>query len=204
MANLKVDIDGLKPSEDGVMPVVLMQNHILSDEIIRLPYTGYFVDENGSSDMNVNGSTTPVSFSILSKPDRDIFIKNISVKISDAGASLAEFGNLVALANGLSFTYSTIETGEIVVRDNIKTNLDFIRFAFKTAPVGGGTDAFLSDISGGGADTYMPIIDLPETFGYPNYGLRIKKGTTAKLTFWVKDNLSGLDAFDIIATGTQI
>lgn len=174
----------------------------LDESIISLPFSNWF-ENNGSNDMKVNGSVTPVLFSVNAVPDFDIYIKTVSVRISDAAATLDKFGGLAALTNGISFVYITPRSGEIVIQDEIKTNLSFIRIAQNTLGIGGGNDAFKADINGGGADTYLPVINMTETFGFP-WGLHLKKGSLSTIGFYVKDNVAGLDEFNIKAFGIKI
>ena len=66
------------------------------------------LNNNGTTtDMRVNGSTTPQIFYINAEPDFDIYITTVSFLIADAGASLNEFGGITALANGCRFYYDT-------------------------------------------------------------------------------------------------
>jgi len=66
------------------------------------------------------------------------------------------------------------------------------------------SEAFLADVSGGGTSkSYLPMIDMAETYGLP-FGLRLKKGTTDKIFFRINDNLTGLDKFNAIAYGLRI
>ena len=133
-----------------------------------------------------------------------MFIKTISVRISDAGANLNEFGALAALTNGVTFEYIGGAAGELTIQDAIQTNLDFIRLGISTPAIGGGTDAFKADLSGGGADTYLPVIDLSATFGF-EWGLHLRKGTLDRLQFTIHDDLStGIDAFNIRGFGAQL
>lgn len=193
----------LKVNGEGEISVTMHTHPPLNEEIESYPYSSWF-ENSGSNDLRVDGSTTPASFSIDASPTKDIFIKTISVRISDAGATLGEFGNLAALTNGISFTYETPATGVVIIQDEIKTNLDFIRVGINTPATGGGTDAFKADLTGGGADTYLPVIDLNLTFGY-QWGLRLTKNTKSSLSFIVNDDLStGIDAFNIKGFGIQI
>lgn len=98
--------------------------------------------------------------------------------------------------------------GAFVLHDGIKTNLEFVRLGVATAGIGTGTDAFLADVSGGGTEkSYMPTIDLKETFGLPfglPFGLKLRQGTLDCVTFTVADDLTALTTFDIIGYGVQI
>jgi hypothetical protein len=90
------------------------------------------------------------------------------------------------------------------LHDGIKTNLEFIRLGVDTAAIGDSTTAFLADVSGGGTEkSYLPTIDLQETFGL-KYGIRLRKGTTDKLLFTVRDDLTGLLTHNAIAYGIRI
>lgn len=44
---------------------------------------------------------------------------------------------------------------------------------------------------------------MSDTFGMP-WGIRLRAGTTDKLAFVVRDNISSLDQFDIIAYGIKV
>lgn len=189
--------------KEGEVPVALHNHPYVQETQESYPFSSFF-ENGGSSDMGVDGSTTSQVFSIQALVDRDVFIKSISVIVADAGATLAGFGNLAALTNGISFVYQNSTVGPVTIRDSIKTNLDFIRLGTSTGAVGDGTSAWKSDLSGGGADAYLPVIDCSAVFGY-TYGLRLVKGTIDKLSFVVNDDLStGLDQFDIIAYGVQL
>lgn len=193
----------VKVNGEGEIGVTIHAHPPIDEQIIAYPFSSWF-ENNTSNDMRVDGSTTNVEFSINANADVDIFIKTISVRISDNGAALNEFGALSALTNGVEWAYSNSGLGLVMIQDEIKTNLDFIRLGFDTAGTGDGVSAYRADVSGAGADTYLPNIDLAKTFGFP-WGLRLAKNTTDKLVFIVKDDLSsGLDVFNIKAFGVQI
>jgi hypothetical protein len=197
---------GLKIGVDGQIDVMVHQHPPLDQTTIVLPYRSYFEDNSGDpNNMAVDGSSTNVSFEINASPDYDIWIKSISVVIGDGGTpALNKFGALSALTNGVSWLYVTDRTGEYTLHDGIQTNLEFIRIGVDTAGVGTGTDAFLADVSGGGTEkSYLPIIDMSETFGMP-FGLKLVKGTNDKLVFKVRDDLTGLSTFNAIAYGIRI
>lgn len=193
----------LSIGKEGEVPVAVHNHPYVQETQESYPFSQFFKTTAGAQDMRVDGSTTAQEFFIQSRNDVDIFIKTISVIIADATASLDKFGALTALTNGVTFGYSNGQVGDIVIKDEIKTNLDFIRLGIGTGAVGTGADAWLSDLSGVGADAYLPIIDIAKVFGYP-YGIHLKKGKLDKIKFTVNDDLStGLDQFDIIAYGIQ-
>lgn len=194
-------------SSEGNLQVTIHPHPPVSDNTHVVPFRQYFTTTgvaSGSNDMRVNGATTNVNFSINANGDEDIFIKTVSILITDAGARLNLFGALAALTNGLSFEYVSNDTGRLIIQDGIKTNLDLVRTGLGNPSIGDGTTAFRADVSGGGADAYLPVIDLQATFGLP-WGLHLRKGTKDQLRFVVKDNLSaGLDQFDILGFGTKV
>lgn len=196
-----------KINGEGELNVVVHPHPPLDETISPLPYRQYFTSDgtaSGSSDMRVNGATTPQKFSINAQSDKDIFIKTLSIQISDNGASLDNFGALTALTNGVKLEYFSNETGALEIHEGIKDNLTFLRIG-NGYPTGSGASAFRADISGGGGtDTYFMRLDLASTFGLA-YGVRLIKGSTARLQFVVQDNLSvGIDQFDVIGYGITI
>lgn len=195
----------LKLEEEGQAGVVVHPHPPRGEKSAAIPFRQYFTDDGtstGSSDMIVDGSTTNVEFCIGASDETDIYVKTISVRLGDNGARLNLFGALAALANGVELSWITQDVGDVVIQEAIQTNLDFMRLGRGIPPIGSGTDAFRADVSGSGADTYLPIIDMETTFGLP-WGLRLRRGTTDKVCFIVKDNLTGLDTFDIIGFGIK-
>jgi hypothetical protein len=158
--------------------------------------------------MIVDGSSTPVDFSITANAtqDRDRYIKSISVLLSDAGLEAGLFGALATLTNGLEFEFSTPQTGAITIDGAIKRNIDFIRLGLGQPAVStvAGEEYSIGQVSAapGKAEAYIPVIDLSATFGMPN-GLRLPAKSEAKLTFRVNDALAGLVEFNIIAYGFE-
>ena len=193
-----------KVNKEGTLEVVTHTHPPIGETIISVPFRGYF-ENSSSNDMTVDGSVNSVSFSIEASQDFDIYIKSISVVIGDGGTpALNKFGALSALTNGVEWIYFTQEQAEYQLHEGIKTNLEFIRLAVDTGAIGTGTDAYLADVSGGGTEkSYLPTIDMAETYGLP-YGVRLLKGSTDKLIFRIKDDLSGLTTFNAIGYGIRI
>jgi hypothetical protein len=193
---------------EGALNVIVHPHPPQGETLFPLPFSQFFTDNGkstGSSDMRVNGSTNFVDFYIEARANKDIFLKSLTVQISDPGARLDRFGALTALTNGVKFFYFEQKFDELVISESIKTNLDFFRDATGGKDFGEGTSAWRADIAGGGGeDTYFPELNLTERFGL-TWGLRLVKGTTDKLVFRVQDDLStGLTAFNIKAYGIQI
>jgi hypothetical protein len=198
-----------KVNGEGELSVVVHPHPPKEEDQNALPFRQYFTDDGttaGSNDMCVNGSTNEVLFWIEAVPKNDIYIKYISVEISDNGSpNLNGFGALSALTNGVKWTWFNQEEGDYELHEGIKTNKEFVaRVGTDTAAVGTGVDAFLSDVGGGGgtAKSYFPAIDISENYGLP-WGLRLRKGTTDKIIFTVRDNLTSLVTFNAVAYGIR-
>lgn len=197
----------LKIYEEGALGVVSHRHPPRDEEIQPLPFRQYFTDDGtstGSNDLTVDGSSTSVEFSIDAIPEYDIYIKSISLVIGDGGSpALNKYGNLTALTNGIKWDLFNQEEGAYELHDGIKTNLEFVRLGVDTGAIGTGTDAYLADVSGGGTEkSYLPTIDIEETFGL-RYGLRLRKGTTDRLIFTVRDNLTDLTTHNAIGYGIR-
>lgn len=197
-----------KVNKNGSLNVVIHPYPADDIELVQLPYRQYFTDDGsptGSTDMAVNGSTTSQDFYVSAVEDYDIYVKYISAEISDNGSpALNKFGSLSALTNGVEWSWFTQSDGDYILHEGIKSNIEFIRISSDTGAIGTGVDAYLADVSGGGtAKSYLPNLDITEVFGIP-YGLKLRKGTTDKIVFRVRDNLSSLVKFDIIAHGFRI
>jgi hypothetical protein len=196
-----------KVNGEGELNVVVHPHPPKDEEVTVFPFRQYFTDDGtstGSNDMIVDGSTTNVDFYISAVPDYEIYINSISLEIGDSGSpTLNKFGTLSELTNGIEWVYFAQNQGEYQLHNGIKTNKEFIRLSNGRGAFGDGTTAFLADVSGGASTkSYLPIIDISENFGMP-WGIRLKKGTTDRLIFRVKDALAGLDVFNAIAYGIR-
>jgi len=196
----------LKINEEGTANVVVHPHPPLSDPTVTEPFRQFFTDDGaptGSEDMTVNGSTTEQEFFITAQAEKDVYIKSISVVISDAGAALNEFGNLAALTNGCKFTHFTSDGGETVINDSLTTNFEFVRLAIGNPSFGNGANSFRANNVSGTSEAFLPVIDMQAIFGMP-LGLKLRKGTLDRVIFTIRDNVSALDQFDAIGYGVRI
>ena len=194
-----------KITPEGVISVSVNTHPPVNEELESFPLREFFVNSSDSNAMIVDGSTTPVDFVIDAYPNKDIWVKTISLRIGDnSGVALNAFGGEPALANGVTLKYQNDALGEVVIADELKTNLDLIRLGISTGAVGTGTAAYKLDISGGGSeDSYLPVISLSDAFGFP-WGIHLKAGSNDKIFFTINDNLSAIVTFNAIAYGTQL
>ena len=121
-----------KIGDEGELSVVVHPHPPINETVTTLPFIQFFTDNGtntGSNNMIVNGSSTAIDFYISASETVDIYIKTVSVQISDPGARLDRFGALTALSSGVRFFYEEIAIGEFVIAEAIQTNLDFFRDA---------------------------------------------------------------------------
>ena len=178
-----------------------------------------FLTLNGdgtTTDMLVDGSTTPQIFSIDGISRADIYITSLSFIIAGAGVVLGNdfAGSGASLTNGCRLYYED-SNGEVNIGTNLATNFDFIRLcqgnpAFADPTLGPFIAPAIAGATGKGvspADGILPILNFQNIFGF-QYGLKIAKGTKHRLVLEINDDLTtGLGAnaaFNIIAYGFEL
>lgn len=176
-------------------------------KIKAIPFRQYLTltgESGGTSNMRVSASlSSPSNFFISAQVKHDIYIKTISVSIVDAGSTLDKFGNITALSNGIEFFWFNQEQGDVVIHESLKSNWDFIRLSQGNPAFGDAANSFRAPNVVSTSEGYMPVIDFTKIFGLP-WGIKLKKGTTDRIVFRIKDNVTGLDSFDAIGYGTKI
>lgn len=155
-------------------------------------------NDGTTTDMRVDGSTTPQQFFISAEPDFDIYITTVSFLIADAGASLNEFGGISALANGCRFFYED-NNGEINVGTSLVSNFEFVRLCQGNPSFGGGASAFLANNVVGPSEAFIPVFDF-RNFGF-KWGLKLAASSQNRLVLEVNDNVTAIDAFNAVAYG---
>jgi len=168
----------------------------IDDPTLLVPKSGFLVDSNQSLDLRVDGSTTPVDFTLNALDKDDVFVSGISFKIADANAQLNRFGNLPSLNNGLQLIYKSQDLGERILIDAVQTNFDLVRACQGVPAFSQGTESFRASNIIGGSEGYLPVLKIKEVFSLP-FGLRLKAGTLDQLIVRVRDDLTNLDAFDV-------
>ena len=163
------------------------------------PFVSVLKNTLGSSDMRVVGTlSAPIEFSIPASTNADRFITAISFLISDAGANLNQFGALSALSNGCLLLYQT-PASVTQVLPALKTNFDFIRMALGSPAFGNAGTAFQAVNAVASAEAYIPVIHFSDWL--PPFGLKLDINSGNKLVFQIRDDTTGVDAFDAIAFG---
>lgn len=183
---------------------VVVSDLRLPPEDIEVPIRPFrqFMLNGASSDMRVVGTAaSPIDFVVDSSSDADRYIDSISFVIADAQATLNKFGNITALTNGIELFYEDNKLGNVVIADSLKSNFEFIRLCGKgSSPVGGDTNAYRAANVEGNSEGYLMTLDFSDQFGMP-WGIRLPKDSNLRLVLRVKDDTSGVDAFNAIAYG---
>jgi len=195
----------LKINGEGELNAVLHQHPPRNEDEIPLPYRQYLTDtgySDGDNDMRVNGSSSEIPFLIKADPNQDVYLKTLAVVIADAGATLNNFGNIGALSNGIKFEWNIQESGAIEIHEGLKSNWDFVRLSGGNPSFGQGTSSFRANNVSGNSEGYIPTIDLQQIYGL-QWGLRLRAGTNDNISFTIRDNITGVDQFDIIAYGIK-
>lgn len=135
---------------------------------------------SGSSNMNVNGSTTNVRFEVPVPTGYTYYVTKLQLRIRDDAAAMNKFGGVTALTNGVLLQFKNLEF-PIIDLHTFTTNGGLL----SRANSGGLTaNAYPS----GGTDIVYAWFD----FGA---GLRLQAGTDSNLYITVRDNLTGLNEF---------
>jgi len=192
----------LKVDEEGGL--VVSQTGVPAGEtsVFSLkPFSLFMVDDLDDEDMRVNASLSePEDFIISSSPEGDRFIHTLAITLADAGASLNEFGNLSARTNGCQLILEDEALGDVILVDSVKTNFEIIQMCNFKPAFGNSNNVFRAPNVSGASEAFVGVLDLDEVFGLP-HGVRIPQDSTKRLIFRIRDNVSGVDRFDIKCFG---
>lgn len=155
----------------------------------------------GSNDLLVDGSSSTQSFWVGSDSTADIHITKISFQIVDAGATLSKFGNITALTNGCKLFYFDQAKGEIILDDALKSNYDVVRLCGGNPSFGDSSGAFRASNVVSTSEGYIPELDLNKVIPIYPHGIKIEPKTNQKIQIDIRDNVTGLDAFNIKVYG---
>jgi hypothetical protein len=200
-----VDASGqsVKVDKEGEIGVTVHDHPPTLEKISGIPFLADFTDSAGSNDMQTAATlSAPVIYSVNADPVMDIYIKTISVVIADASATLQKFGNVAALTNGCRILWQTSDLGEAVLRDDVKTNWDFVKWCRGNPSFGDGAGAFRASNVSGTSEGYLFVMDTVSVFGV-SYGLRLRAGTNDKMCIIVRDDTTGVDEFTAEVTGRK-
>jgi hypothetical protein len=183
-------VDTLPPRRANLAPGLLTARKL---------YREWFTTLAGSGEMNVLGSgAAPIKFLIDSKSDRCLSVTQIRLLIDSslmnirtASSEVRRFG-AAAVAPGLTngLTLVAIQEGvqTPIFLDPVRNIGDFFLY----------TDQYLAFEDG--ANTNVDILAVTITFEVP---VILPAGSTDRLEFQVRDNLTALSYFRTLALGDQ-
>lgn len=170
---LCVNISGISNSDTFSVPV--------STGVGGTPYEVYFLN-SGSSALNVNGSVTPVTFSVAPHPTRDFLISEISFVAYDGGIKSQNFlGTGSALTNGVLIEGKA--TNVNILGNVIKRTAQLVEFS---------TLHFWNIFSDASADTLKVSNNTP--FVLKRQGFYGASGDDY-LRIKIRDNITAVDYF---------
>jgi hypothetical protein len=142
-------------------------------------------DGTGSNELNVNGATTNVRFSLVPTAGKSLTITEFIFRVRQDGATLQRFGGLTELTNGVLVEFRTNEqpTVEFFAA---KTNAELIAFS---------SDGQIM------IDAYNDNTDLVVARFTLNPGIKLNADSTDNIFITVRDNLSSLTSFRVQARG---
>lgn len=147
-----------------------------------------FLENVGSSDMNVDGSSTPVEFIAVPNTGKIFYVHSITIVIEDNAMNFNKYGGLATLTNGVDFKIKQNGLAE-VTSANIKRNADYYTFVNELIFESSTTDILVGKIL-----------------------IKQNNGTTIKLTdsnseyikAVINDDLSGLNIHFVLIRGYEV
>lgn len=140
-------------------------------------------------DMDVNGSSTPITFTIGSNEEYDIHILRILLVIEDSKVKEEKYGEIPALSNGVDLIIYE-GTGITHIIDSGTHYSDVV-----TQMGGFPSDAKAKST---GAEIATVLFDAGSIIPL---GIRLGRGTTDRLEFIVNDDLTGLTGHTLQVIG---
>ncbi len=161
-------------------------------DVVGRAFFDYLVDENGSPDLNVNGSVTPVEF-VYTAP-QTVKINRVNfVAYNDAREEVLGFFSLSVLTNGLWIVHRRRAAQGSGIIENFGTGLVPIRTHADFSALAG-IDVEVTTV--GGIESRFAV---RWTLG--NAGIPLAMQFGEQLVVTVRDDLSTLNSFRIQAQG---
>ena len=146
-----------------------------------------YLENGGSSAMNVNGAVTPVSFRWTVPAMKMFFMQRFIFQIVDNAVDWNLFGGIAALANGVVFTIYDVD-------DTILAQFPPLTVNYEVAMVFGGGDAYIRQ--GNAQSNLIAVFNVPDKLGY---SLSLSEGQYVEGV--VQDDLTAVTHMDALLTG---
>ena len=205
--NIKGAYGGFAAVEEGALVVSSLPVPAYTDKILSLPYAN-FLTVNGAGvvdDLRVAGSlSSPVIAEVKAEAGADIYITEIKVIIAATvggnGMALSQFGGIDGgVTNGFIPFFSNKGAKLQVSERPLFTNLDFIRIG---SAEGLGADDTAFRVKGAKNSTgyaYLPVWDMRALSS--GNGVRLSAGSKQSFGVEIRDDITSLDGFEILAVG---
>lgn len=191
---------------DGGLVVSSLPAPSSESNILTVPYVGFMTPTGrlGNPDLTVDGSVNNIDVYIAAEPGFDIYIKEIKILITGpTDLDLQDFGNITGgLTNGL-VPYFENANNRIAFSDRpLLSNFDVIRVGSKTPALGEDSSAFRIKGAklGTASSSYFAIWDM-NNISPSNLGVRLTAASKQFLGVEIRDNLTSLEAFEILCVG---
>ena len=146
---------------------------------------------SGTTNMNVDGSSSPQTFYIEADADYDLLVMLMVLIVADTAVTHNSFGNVSALSTGVDVKVTEAGVEETII-DKAKTGGQLIAQSGLSHPYGDGAQSFELINWTGTQDAQTVVIPFHHII--PG-GLRIGRGTRDTICVVVNDDLTGLTEF---------
>lgn len=162
----------------------------------RIRYFNDFAYSGGSPNQAVDGSVTPVEFTIAASQDYDLYITTVIILIASNQIANNKFGDLPALTNGWSL-YAVEQGDTTYILDGVTTTGEMTIQS-------GGTPLDLANWNALNDNARSITVDVARAFPFETKrGIRIGRGTKDKFSALVRDNLAGLTELTVRVIGAR-
>ncbi len=194
---------------DGGLVVSQVPAPSSSQDILTLPYVSFLtVDGDGiTEDLRVAGTLAdPIDAYISAESGADIYINTISILITDSdvggGIALNEFGGISGgLVNGMVPFFQNKGEKLAFADRPLFTNFDFVRIGTLSPHLGEDDMSYRIRAAKNALDySYLAIWDVTRLSPY-GLGLRLSANTKQRLGIEIRDDITSLSGFEILATG---
>ena len=157
------------------------------DDLYNGPFTTKAFLNGSSRDMNVDGSGTPVDFTVVPTSSKMFYIARMVIFLEDQSINFNKFGGRAALPNGIDIEIKEGgATRDPLNGESIKENLDMM--------------AYDADIYSAASDLLIAKIE----FLRAGTVIRLEDAESDYVTITVNDDLTTLDSFYIITYGYEV
>jgi hypothetical protein len=172
---------------DGAKERLDVSNVDVSD-----PKSGNFTNvpltNGGSSEMNVDGSSTPVSFTAAPPTNKNIIVYRLLLVMEDASMSWKKFGGIAALTNGVDIKVTEDGTERTISTDPIKTNRDYVWNCYDVEIDSATTD----------------VLRMRWTFSRAGTVLVLKDSFSDNFKIVINDDVTGVDYYKATIQGYEV